>query len=259
MDLNESVVVITGASSGIGEAVALRCAAKGAQLVLAARSADKLAALEQRIAQAGGRVMAVTTDVTDTAQVQHLADTTLQQHGQVDVLINNAGFGIFDPFINAQFDDLERMMRVNFYGMVHCTRTFVPQMIEHRRGQVINVASIAGIIAMRNMAFYTATKFAVIGFSRSLQHELRSTGVNCAVISPGPVRTNFFEQAQVQKMARLSRLSPWLKAEDVTRAIIRAIEHNQSGEIILPAIMRPLVVMGRAFPGLVKLVARITG
>ncbi len=259
MELNERVVAITGASSGIGAAVALQCAAKGAKLVLAARSGDKLAALEQQIARAGGQVIAVTTDVTDITQVQHLADSTRQHYDQIDVLVNNAGFGVFDPFLNAQFNDLERMMQVNFYGMVHCTRAFVPQMIACGRGQIINVASIAGNIAMRNMAFYTATKFAVIGFSRSIQQELRSTGVHCAIISPGPVRTNFFEQAQIQKMPRLSRLSPWLTAEDVTRAIIRAIEHDQSGEIILPAIMRPLVGIGRAFPGLVKLVTRIIG
>lgn len=259
MELNGSVIVITGASSGIGETTARQCAARGAKLVLAARSADKLAALKQQIEQAGGQALAVPTDVADADQVQRLADTTLQQYGRVDVLVNNAGFGIFDPFLKAQFADFERMMQVNLYGTIRCTQAFLPHMINRQRGQIVNIASVAGIVATPNLAFYNTTKFAVVGFSRSLQQDLLGTGVACAVICPGPVRTNFFDLAEEQKMSRMSKLSPWLKAEDVAHAILRVIEQHKSGEIILPAMTRPLIILGRAFPGLVRLIARITG
>lgn len=259
MDLNGRVVLITGASSGIGEVTALRCAAQGARLVLAARGADRLAALERQIAVAGGQALVVPTDVTEVEQVQRLAATALNHYGQVDVLVNNAGYGILDAFPQACLADLEGMIQVNLYGMVHCTQALLPHMLGRRQGQIINVASLAGIIALPRFAFYSATKFALIGMSRALQLDLRGTGVRCAIICPHAVRTPFFDHADKRKLARATYLIPWLNADDVARTIERAIIRDSSGEIILPAVARPLIALGRASPALAKLVVRLLG
>lgn len=259
MELDQRVVVITGASSGIGAATALRCAALGAQLVLAARSTEQLEALAQQVIQAGGQALAVPTDVTDLTQVQRLAATAIQHYGHVDVLVNNAGIGLLDPFPQARIADLQQMMQVNLYGVVHCTQALLPHMYERRQGQIVNVASQAGLVATRNMAFYNATKFALIGMSRALQYDLRGTGVRCAVICPGVVRTPFFTADHQRKLARIARFAPWLNANDVASAIVHAIQRDRSGEIILPAWMWPLIVIGRAFPGLARLTAHLLG
>ncbi len=259
MELDQRVVMITGASSGIGAATTLRCAASGARLVLAARRTEQLEALAQQVIHAGGQALAVSTDVADQSQVQRLVATAWQQYGHVDILVNNAGIGMLDPFPQARIADLQQMVQVNLYGVVHCTQALLPHMFERRQGQIVNVASMAGLVATRNMAFYSATKFALIGMSRALQYDLRGTGVRCAVICPGVVRTPFFTADQQRKLARMARFAPWLNADDVASAIVHAIQHDRSGEIILPARMWPLIVIGRAFPGLAQLTARLLG
>ncbi len=259
MELDQRVVVITGASSGIGAATALRCAGLGARLVLAARSTEQLEALAQQVTQAGGQALAIPTDVADQAQVQRLAATASQHYGHVDVLVNNAGIGLLDPFPQAQIADLQQMIQVNLFGVVHCTQAVLPHMFERRQGQIVNVASLAGLVATRNMAFYSATKFALIGMSRALQYDLRGTGVRCAVICPGIVRTPFFTADHHRKLARMARFVPSLKADDVASAIVHAIQRDRSGEIMLPPYVRPLIVIGRAFPGLARLTAHLLG
>lgn len=259
MDLNSKVVLITGASSGIGTATALRCAARGARLVLAARRADALAAVEQQVTALGQSALAIPTDVTDVGQVQHLADTALHHYGQVDVLVNNAGFGIFDSFIDAQVADLARMVQVNLYGTVHCIKALLPQMLQRQQGHIINVASIVAFVTTHNLAFYSATKFAVLGMSRALALDLRGTGIRVATICPHVVRTEFFAHADKRKLARVAYLVPWLTADNVARAITRTVEHNRAGEVVLPRIAAPLVGIGRAFPGFARLVTRLLG
>lgn len=259
MDLNGKVVLITGASSGIGEAVARRCAARGARLVLAARSADRLTTLERQFMAAGGQARAVPTDVTQVDQVQHLAHTALQHYGQVDVLVNSAGLGVFDSFLDADIADLDRMIRVNLFGTVHCTKALLPQMLDRRQGYIVNVASIVSMAATHNLAFYAASKWAVLGMSRALELDLRGTGIRVFAVCPHVVHTDFFQHADKRKLARVAYLVPWLKADDVARAVVRAVERNRSGELVLPQVARPLIAVARAFPSLAKLVIRLLG
>lgn len=258
--LKKKVVLITGASSGIGEATAHLCAAKGAHLVLAARSADKLNALAEAIRARGGAALVVPTDVTHADQVRRMVDASLKHYGQVDVLINNAGYGVFDRFQEARFADLEGMMQVNLYGAVHCIQALLPHMIARKkRAQIVNVASIAGLVATNNQGFYNTTKFALVGMTRALQVDLRGTKVRCALICPGPVHTNFFTQADMEKLTRLSRLMPWLQADDVARAIVRAVACNSNGEAVLPARTRPLIALATVFPGFSRWLLRTFG
>lgn len=259
MNLQNRVAVITGASSGIGEATALQFAAQGAKVILVARSGAKLTELQQRILAQGQEAQVIPTDVSDAAQVKQLAAQALAHYGQVDLLINGAGFGIWESFPKANFADLEEMLQVNLYGTVRCIEAFLPQMLARKQGQIINIASLAGLLSFPNFTFYSATKFAVVGFTRSLQLDLQGTGVKCALVCPGIVRTAFYERANVEKLGRASQRLPWLEAEEVAQAIVQASKKESNGEIILPVTARPLVALAGASPALAKWLLRRLG
>src|SRR5262245_31661392 len=142
MDLRDQIIVITGASSGFGEMIARRCVAAGARVVLAARSAERL----ERLAGDLGtdRALAVPADVVSDADVQRLAETTIERFGRADALINNAGFGVLDRQADARLADLHEMLEVNLCGMVRCTQAFLPHMLARRSGQIVIMASLAG-------------------------------------------------------------------------------------------------------------------
>lgn len=190
--LKDKVIVITGASSGIGAEIALLLAERGAIPILLARSIDKLQEVTLRIKS---RHDFFQMDVTSTEQVFQVMNQVINKYGRVDILINNAGFGLFDFFINAAIEDYEEMMDVNYMGMVRCTKAVLPTMVENKNGHIINIASVAGKLATAKAAGYAATKFAMIGFSNSLRHELKGTGVYVSTVNPGPIDTPFFDRA----------------------------------------------------------------
>lgn len=260
MKMKHNVILITGASSGIGEATALMCAEKGARLVLVARRAERLNELAQRIISAGGEALVVPADVTNREQVEQMVATAVQHYQQIDVLVNNAGFGVFDNFRNLKFEDLDGMMQVNLYGAVHCIQAVLPHMIARRKkAQIVNVASLSGLLATNNQSFYNATKFALVGMTRALQVDLRGTKVRCALICPGAVHTDFFSSADRDKMTRMSVLLPWLEADDVARAIVRAVERSSNGETVLPFMARPFVALSNFFPPFNRFLLRTFG
>ena len=258
MELRDRVIVITGASSGFGEAIARHCAKAGAIVVLAARSAAKLEQLADELGAGAGRALAVPTDVSRAEDVARLAAVTLKRFGRADVLVNNAGFGVLDRFADARFADLREMIDVNLYGAVRCTQAFLPHMLRRRSGQIVIMASLAGLIASVNMSFYTASKFALVGLARTLMLELEGTGVRCALICPGVAATGFQNRADIRKYSRITRIVGVSTAQ-VARAAVRVIARNTYGEVILPWQARPLVAIGSAFPGLARMVLRIVG
>jgi uncharacterized protein len=253
--LRDKVIVITGASSGFGEAIARRCAEAGARVVLAARSADKL----ERLANALGedRTLATPTDVTSDADVTRLVTATLERFGHVDVLVNSAGFGVLDRIVDAPLADLHEMTEVNLHGVARCTQAFLPHMLARRSGQIVIMASLAGLIATINMGFYNASKFALVGLGRTLMLELYGTGVRCALICPNVALTGFQRRADIHKYTRISRIAGWVTSEQVARATVRAIIRRTHGEVLLPRRAIPLVAVGAAFPGLSRLVLRL--
>jgi short-subunit dehydrogenase len=257
MELRDQVIVITGASSGFGEAIARRCAGGGARVVLAARSAGRLEQLAGELGASQGRALAVPTDVTSDADVARLVQATLERFGRADVLVNNAGFGILDSFAHAPLGDLQEMIDVNLYGTTRCTQAFLPHLLERRRGQVIIMASLAGLMATANMGFYSASKFALIGLGRTLMLELYGTGVRCALVCPNVALTGFQQRADIRKYSRVSRIAGWVTSDQVARATVRAIERRTHGEVILPRRAVPLLAIGAAFPSLARLVLRI--
>ena len=248
------VVVITGASSGFGECIARTCSAQGASVVLAARSADALDYLARELGPQ--QALAVPTDVTCDVDVQQLVAATHARFGRADVLVNNAGFGIMDRIVDAPLDDLQAMMDVNLYGAVRCAKAFLPHMLARRSGQIINMASLAGFVATINMGFYTTTKFALVGWSRTLMLELYGTGVQCALICPGVALTSFMQHADINKYARATRFTT-TTSDAVVKAVVAAIRRGTHGEVIVPARGRLFAVMSNMFPGLARRVLRV--
>jgi short-subunit dehydrogenase len=256
VNLHSRVILITGASSGLGAATARRCAAAGARVALAARSADQLDEQAAAIRKAGGEAVSLPADVTSDAEVERLVEATLARFGRVDVLVNNAGFGLLNSVVDAEHAELEAMLAVNLVGAARCITAVLPHMLGRRSGQIVNVASMAGLLPLRNFGYYGATKAGLIALTRAMQLDLAGTGVRCLAVCPGAARTPFFKRAALAKVPRTAYMIPWLDDETVARAIARAVERNAEGELLIPAIAHPLLRLANATPGLARLVLR---
>jgi NADP-dependent 3-hydroxy acid dehydrogenase YdfG len=183
------VVVITGASSGLGEATARHLAERGATVVLGARRVERIEALADEIEMAGGKALALATDVTDAAQVQALVDAAVERFGRIDVMLNNAGLMPHSPLERRKIDDWDRMIDVNIKGVLYGIAAALPYMQEQKGGQIINVSSVAGHKVGPAGAVYSATKHAVRVISEGLRQEVKPWNIRTTIISPGAVAT----------------------------------------------------------------------
>jgi len=190
-DLSDRIALVTGAGRGIGRAIALGLAARGADLVVAARTRAEIASVAEEIRSSGRRAVAVEADVSVEKDVRKLADRALQEFGAVDILVNNAGIGVFTNVVELEPADLDRMWEVNVRGVFLCTRALLPSMIEHGLGDIVNISSLAGRNAFAGGAGYCATKWALIGFARCLMLEVRKDNIRVITICPGSVDTSF--------------------------------------------------------------------
>jgi NADP-dependent 3-hydroxy acid dehydrogenase YdfG len=188
-NITGKVIVITGASSGMGEATARDLAAKGARVVLGARRADRLDAIVQDITEAGGQAVAVATDVTRLDEVQRLVDTARETYGRVDVIFNNAGLMPLSPLESLRIDEWNQMIDVNMKGTLYGIAAVLPYMKEQKSGHVINVSSVYGHKVVATGAVYCATKHAVRAISEGLRQEVKDYNIRVTTISPGAVRT----------------------------------------------------------------------
>lgn len=191
MELRNSVAIITGASKGIGKAVAIALSKEGVTVVLAARSTELLTKVEKEISEIGGKSISIATDVTSEESVQNLISETQNKFGKINILINNAGVGIFSNVVDLTLQEYETMMDVNLKGVFLCSRAVLPVMIQQQFGDIINIASLAGKNSFAGGSVYSATKWGLIGFSRSLMLEVREYNIRVVTISPGSVNTNF--------------------------------------------------------------------
>jgi NADP-dependent 3-hydroxy acid dehydrogenase YdfG len=186
----DKVVLITGGNSGIGEAIAKAFAQEGAKLILTARDPARLESVRQSCAALGADVETFAADVTDEAQMQALADHVHAKYEAVDVLVNNAGVVMAGLLTEVEPADWRRLHEINVMGVVHGCRAFLPRMMTRKQGgHVVNMASASGLIGMRGMSTYSATKFAVVGLSESLRAELQRSRIGVSVICPGYVKT----------------------------------------------------------------------
>nr|WP_320012770.1 SDR family oxidoreductase [uncultured Desulfobulbus sp.] len=188
-EINGKIIVITGASSGLGEATARRLSEQGATVVLAARRSDRITALAEELKSQGGQALAVTTDVTKVEQVQALVDATVETYGRIDVMINNAGLMPHSPLERLKIDDWDAMIDVNLKGVLYGIAAALPYMKNQKSGHFINVSSVAGHTVRAGAAVYAATKFAVRALSEGLRQEVKPYNIRTTVISPGAVAT----------------------------------------------------------------------
>lgn len=227
-------ILITGASSGLGAEVALQIASNEGQPILLARSAEKLQSVQSHIHSVTGQLVPFyVADVTNFSKLGEVIASILLTYPTIDVLVNNAGFGIFRSFLEAPIKDFEEMIQVNYLGTVYCTKLLVPQMIQQGYGHIINVASQAGKTGTPKSTAYAASKHALLGFTNSLRHELKTHNVQITAINPGPIHTPFFDRADPSG-GYTQRMKKWLLSpERVAKAIVRSI-HRPVREVNLP-------------------------
>jgi NADP-dependent 3-hydroxy acid dehydrogenase YdfG len=186
-NIEGKVVVITGASSGLGEATARMLSAHGATVVLGARRVERIDALAAELARAGGKALALGTDVTRSAEVQRLVDAAVEKFGRIDVIVNNAGLMPHSPLERGKVEDWDRMIDVNIKGVLYGIAAALPHMKAQRSGHIINVSSVAGHKVRPGIAVYAATKFAVRVISEGLREEVTPYNIRTTIISPGAV------------------------------------------------------------------------
>lgn len=248
--LNEKNIVITGASGGIGAEMARLCAARGANLVLLARSLDRLELLKHELqSQFGVSVLISRLDVGDKDEVQRVFKHVLSQIGYVDVLVNNAGFGVFRHAHEASIDEIQTMFNVNVVGLMACTSMVLPGMRERRSGHIINIASQAGKIATPKSSVYSATKHAVLGYTNSLRMEVGDLGIYVTSVNPGPIATSFFDLADQEGTYVKNVKRYMLQPEYVAKQIVSRML-TKTREINLPRWMNVGSVFYALFPGM---------
>lgn len=246
--LSGKVVLITGASSGIGAATAREFARAGAQVALAARRAERLEALAHEL---GPAALPVPADLTRRADRERLVAETLARFGRIDVLVNNAGLGRLGWLETLAAEEIEAQVNVNLLALMDLTRLALPPMLARRSGHIVNIASLAGHIGAPTYAVYCATKFGVRGFSEALRREVAPFGVHVSLISPGGVAgTEFGERAGLRGRTWLTT-PRWLQpaAEDVARTVVEVVCRPRR-EIILPWPLRMAAWLNRVFPAL---------
>jgi short-subunit dehydrogenase len=224
------VALVTGASSGIGEALAAALAARGTHVVLAARTRERLEALRARIEADGGRATVLPADLAAPGAAEHVHDEVTRLGLDVDLLVNNAGFGHYGSFEEQSHEDLTDMLQVNVVALAGLTRRFVPELLA-RRGTVLNVASTAGMQPAPAMSAYGATKAFVLMLSESLWAEYRGRGLHVVAVCPGPVETPFIDTMGVE--ARGTRMfRAVLTVDDVVRDCLAALDRRSPTRIV---------------------------
>ena len=236
--LNGQVVVVTGASSGIGEAVALACAGEGMRVAVAARREEALHNLVGRIEAAGGEALACPTDVRHPEQIEHLVEATIQRFGRIDVMVANAGIGGPAYLHEMSEDHLEDLVITNLLGVVRCARAALPGMIERGSGHIITVSSVAAGLAVSRSSVYAATKAGVHRFCESLRREVRPHGIHVSDILPGVIETPM-----------TAKLPGWPKApvEGVSRVVVSVIRRPRPW-VVTPTWYRLALAANRMAP-----------
>jgi len=225
-------VIVTGASSGIGRATVREFAGRGARVVLASRNREKLEAIAAEIA---GETLVVSVDVTDRMSVAAMVRRTVEEFGSLDVLVNNAGVGLFAPIAEGNIENARHLFEVNFWGAVRCMQAASSYMVSQRRGHIVNVSSVAGHISPPHMGMYAATKHALAAVSDALRAELASSGVGVSTIYPGLTETSFMEnmlqEVEAPAIPPIARFAP---SEAVARRILQAVRWNLRDVYVSP-------------------------
>lgn len=234
--LQEQVAIVTGASHGIGKAIAQRLACMGATTVLAARTASRLEDLKREILDEGGRALVVPTDLRRPEQIERLIQTTLEQLGKIDILVNNAGVGVFGrPLHETSMESWDAIMDTNLRAVYVAMRAVTPHLIQRRTGYIVNISSLAAHNPVPNGAAYAASKWALNGLSVSAAEELRAHGIRVSLVCPGSVDTDLVP-GQNKNRARM------LQGEDVAHVVAMLVTqspHSFASEVLIRPTMKP--------------------
>jgi short-subunit dehydrogenase len=259
-NLAKKVVLITGASSGIGADAARLFAREGCSVSLAARRVDRLTALAEEIRAQGSPALVISLDVTRQSQIEAAVQKVLDTFGRIDILFNNAGFAqlnwleTLDPA-----GHIDEQININLRGTIQLTRAVLPSMLARRSGTIINMSSVAGLIPAPMYSIYAATKFGVRGFSAALRREVIPFGVHVCGVFPGPAATEFSQRTGSNNGIRKYIKTPaWINMSSayVARKIVRLAKHPRR-TLILPWWFRPLFAIDLLFPGLVDWILNI--
>jgi short-subunit dehydrogenase len=242
-DLAGKVTVVTGGSAGIGAATARELAGRGAQVVLAARGADRLEAQARSISRNGADTLAIPTDIADSEAVEHLVERTYDAFGKIDVLVNNAGIGWTKLLVNSAPAEIRRVVDINLTGAILMTRAVLPGMLDRRDGAIINVSSVCGRVAVEPL--YSATKYGIRGFSLALRRQLVNSNVSVSLVSPGNIRTDMTKDIN-EPMA-----DPQVVAETIANLIRRP-----QREVVVPRKHYAVVYLEQGLPSVADLAYR---
>lgn len=243
------VAVVTGASSGIGEAVARRLASEGVKVVLAARREDRLQTLAAEIRAAGGSVLPVPTDVRQKGDIDRLVAVTLENWGRLDILFNSAGVSFDRPLVKMDPEQVREEIEVNLLAVIACSQAALRPMLKARAGHIVNVASIAGLIGLPGASVYNASKFGVIGFSEGLGREVKRFGVQISAFCPGFVATDLSPRLKNGRESQpgTQRLPGVMDLGYVAERAVWLIQHPRR-RYLIPRLWTAMIWAGRTFP-----------
>ncbi len=257
---SQSVAVITGAASGIGRALAIRLARESiAGIAIADVNAENLAETARLIANRNLPVTTHIVDVADEQQVRAFVDAVVERHGRATHLINNAGVALGGTVQEVSLDDIRWLMNINFWGVVHGTKLFLPVLEKQKSAHIVNISSIFGVVAPAGNAAYSASKFAVRGFSEALRHELENTNITVSVVHPGGVKTNIANSARIgagieyteaerlEKVEKFNERLAATSAEKAAEIIVDGIKRRRT-RILIGADAKLLSFFSRLFP-----------
>ena len=219
MDLKNKVVIITGASRGIGRAVALEFANQKANVVVSARTISELHIIEKNITSQGANCLAIKCDVTKKNEVDSLAKSCFERFGTIDILVNNAGMGIYGMVHEVSEQDFDTMVNINFKGVFLCTKSVLPFMMNQQSGHIITVSSVAAKKPIPNMAVYCGTKYALEGFCKTLAKEVKSHNIRVSMIYPGMVNSHFRDGMKNRSPYSEGQKSMMIQNKDIARSI----------------------------------------
>jgi short-subunit dehydrogenase len=258
--LKGKVILITGASSGFGADAARLFAREGCIVVLAARRMDRLQALMEEIRSQGGEALAVPVDISQLPEIELMVTTVLDVYGKIDILFNNAGFGRLDWLENLEADrDIATQIEVNLHGVVQVTRAVLPAMLARREGHIINMSSVAGLIAAPLYTIYSATKYGVRGFTDALRREVAPFDVKVSGIYPGPAATEFGQHSGNSTAKASLKFPKWLSmsSEYVARRTVGLARHPRRS-LVIPWYYQVIIGFDTLFPGLVDWFLKVT-
>ncbi|MEL7408233.1 MAG: SDR family oxidoreductase [Cyanobacteria bacterium J06558_2] len=250
-----SVAFITGASQGIGKATASLFAKKGYDLIITARTKDKLEAVAEEIRTLGRQVLAMTTDTSDRPGVEALIQLGIERFDHIDVLVNNAGFCMTAPMAKTTIEDWQKIIDVNLWGYIYTINALLPHFQSRKQGNIINVGSFGGKVPLPNMTAYCTSKYAITGLTETLKLELEPQGIHVSGIHPSVTNSDFLERAifkdgDPQQMQQMLSSPLASQPEDVAQAIWHAVKHPQAEAIV--GSTKFLTFLHRLFPGITQ-------